>query len=176
MDREELVRLENESIKNFLEDNKEYITGRVLDFGAGHQPYKELIESMYGVTSYTPFDNPNFPETRVINGSKYIDDLNKIRGTFQTVVCTQVVQYTLHPLKIAENIYSLLGAGGHVILTYPTCWDEDKSKDYIRYTQLGIEKIFNISGFNKIKNEARRKIYFDDFSFSLGGGYVGRIR
>ncbi len=176
MDREKLVRTENESIKTFLEDNREYISGRVLDFGAGHQPYKELIESIDDVTMYVPFDNPNFPATRVITGSKYADDLNKIRGTFQTVICTQVLQYTLHPLKIAENIYSLLIDGGHVLLTYPTCWDEIEDEDYLRYTKAGIRKIFHVSGFDEIDHQARFAVETGYMRFNIGGGYIGRVR
>jgi hypothetical protein len=154
--------IELASIRRFVGQNRELLRGRVLDFGAGKpgtcrnpQPYRDLVDPS---AEYVPVDigDPWFP------------------GGFNTVLCTQVVQYIFWPLTTLRELHNNLVDGGHLILTYPTSWDEVEAMDLWRFTKAGMERLLFQAGFEIVKHERRAEVVLGSFRFPIGYGCIAR--
>lgn len=163
-----LREVDRKSIRSFVACNKHLLTGKVLDFGAGLQPYKDLVTGCY--VPYTPglaCTPPSSPET-----GKWGD----IQGNYDAVLCTQVVQYLDSPHEIFMLFSNMLWRNeGHLILTYPTNWPEEETADRHRFTKFGMEEQLRAAHFDIITHKCRGSIAFEDFSISFGYGVVARI-
>jgi SAM-dependent methyltransferase len=144
--RESLRQAECESIRRFVADAK--LTGRVLDFGAGKQPYKDLVDG-----EYVPYEKDEvWPE-----------------GEFDAILMTQVIQYLPSPLDTLKDLRSRLRPSGLLAMTYPTHWEVCEPDDYWRFTQHGIMLLLMQAGYAHIAVNTRYLIEFEDFAFVVGG-------
>jgi SAM-dependent methyltransferase len=144
--------VERASIRAFMEKHAACLTGRVLDFGAGQQPYRDLVSG-----DYIPYEKGGH-----LTGG-YVD----------AVMCNQVLQYVDRPLDILRHgIYSALKPGGHLLLTYPTNWDEVEPTDLWRWTRAGMEQLLRQAGFAILIHERRAEVVLGNFKFPLGYGAV----
>lgn len=150
--------LERESIREFMEQNREYLRGRVLDWGCGKQPYRDLVEG-----EYLPFDQRDYP-------------LDWRHSEPDSIMCNQVLQYIEYPELLLLEFAHILPSGGHLVMTYTTCWAlvEGDDPEYFRFTPNGIEHMLKAAGFEVLIHEERAKISLGKFDFSLGGGVVAR--
>ena len=145
--------IERASIRAFMLKHSSLLKGRVLDFGSGDEPYKDLIRG-----EYVPFekDHANFPG-----------------GYFDAAICNQVLQYVADPTNTLRwALHASLKAGGHLILTYASNWDEVEKEDLWRFTKMGMEKLLREAGFTILEHELRAKVTVGNFSFPLGYGVV----
>lgn len=153
--------LERKSIREFVERSQGYLTGRVLDYGAGKpgtcakpQPYRDLVTG-----EYSPFDE----------GDRWPV------GPFDTILCTQVLQYLQNPAVLIGWFRQWLNPGGHVVISYATCWDEVEEKDLWRITKAGMHRMLTREGFAIVSHERRAEIDLGGFKFPLGYGVVARL-
>lgn len=151
--------LERRSIRTFVKKHREYLKGKVLDFGAGTestcrkaQPYKELV-----LGEYIPYEPGDFE----LAASQY-----------DAILCTQVLQYVPSPMQTIHLFKRILNSGGHLVLTYPTCWDEVESNDFWRFTKAGMERTLLNAQFVILHHERRAEIELNGFKFPLGYGVV----
>lgn len=142
--------LEQNSIRSFVEQYKDLLVGRVLDFGAGNQPYRELVHG-----EYIPFEKGEVFPT----------------GMFDAVLMNQVAQYLSDPKEIFSK---LARVGGYLIMTYPTNWEEVEDIDLYRYTKAGMERILIESGYEIIEHQKRCSISFINFELVVGYGVVAK--
>jgi SAM-dependent methyltransferase len=152
--------IERESIRVFMERHRSYLRGRVLDYGAGKpgtcrqpQPYRDLVDG-----EYVPFD---------------VDE-DLPGGEFDTVICTQVLQYVESPIESLLDMHDALKVGGHLVLTYATNWDEVEDADKWRFTGPGIKNLLIRTEFNIVHVERRAEVVINNFRFPLGYGVVAR--
>ena len=164
--------LELGSIHRFVTESSSYFEGaRILDFGCGRQPYREIVERARGV--YEPYDRAAFPAN--LSGEDVGGPL--LFGDWRDVVlCTQVAQYWPEPLAELTVIHGLIRPGGVLVMTYPTCWDEVEPGDLWRYTRAGMESLIFQAGFSEIlRHERRAEVELGGFRFPLGYGLVARV-
>lgn len=150
--------LERKSIREFVTKHQGLLSGRVLDFGAGKegtclkpQPYRDLISGQY--EPWEPDDKWPVPE-------------------YDAILCTQVLQYVPDPALVIHWFHGWLKDGGHLVMTYPTCWDEVEDSDLWRWTRFGMEKL--LARFEILHHERRAEIELGGFKFPLGYGVVAR--
>lgn len=153
MSRDEICDIEKGSIRKFVASNSEYLMGHVLDFGSGKQPYKEYI-----VGTYYPHE---FGET--------IPPL-----LFNTILCTQVMEYIPDPAQQLKRFYEMTTPGGFLVMTYPTNWDEVESADLWRFTKSGMNKLLVDAGYIVIKHEPRSYLEHGDFKLCYGYGVIAK--
>ena len=131
---------------------KKYSTllkGKVLDFGCGNKPFKELIpaEEYIGVDYNAEGKDVDI----VYNGIKLPFDDN----TFDSIISTEVFEHIFNLNDIIKELHRVLKPGGNMLITIPFAWEEhDMPFDYARYTTKGIENILTKAGF-KIINQDR---------------------
>lgn len=145
--------LERPSIRKFMEDNSEYLTGNVLDFGCGDMPYRDLVKGDY----FTYEKGEMLPEKK-----------------FNCIMCNQVIQYVNDPDYLISTLDDLLEEKGYLIITYPTIWEEFEEIDYWRITKAGMEKLLIDNNFKIIKHDERWSIKYEDFKLSGGYGVVAQ--
>lgn len=153
--------VQNASIRRFVAANKDYLQGRVLDYGAGKpgtcripQPFRELISA----TAYIPWE----PE----------DPLPQ--GPFHAILCTQACQNFEEPQEIFNRFNCLLAPGGHLVVTYPITW-EPIEREYWRFTPKGIDLLCHRAGLDVIHNLELARVVLDrSQTLPLAGGLLAR--
>lgn len=117
-----------------------YAKGRLLDLGCGIKPYEPLCAPY--VTQHVGFDLPQSLDSRGcradVTGSAAA--LPFADGSFDSVLCTQMLDDFPEPSVVLGEIARVLAPGGVLILTvnqlYPV---HDPPFDYYRFTRYGLE-------------------------------------
>lgn len=162
-----LVDLERRSIRGFLTANAQHLTGDVLDFGCGKQPYRDIVEQAGG--NYVGFDRREFP-ANVSQADIPDEETFEFRGeSYDATICTQVIQY-VDPREIEDWLVSLywsLRLGGVLLMTGPTSWPLVEHEDLARYTPAGIYAL--LSGYRwRQVHVARRAEVTIGITFTIG--------
>lgn len=116
--------------------------GKVLDVGGGDgKRYRHFFHSE-DFTS-VDIDPKTFP-----NIVASCENLPFPEGTFDTVLCSQMLEHVLDPRKCLEEIYRVLKPEGRLLLTVPQ-WNElhAEPNDYWRFTNYGITLLCSLAGF-----------------------------
>lgn len=146
-----LRQIERASIRAFMERHRGLLEGRVLDFGAGQQPYRDLVKG-----EYVPLEE----------GSLWP------QGPFDAVMCNQVAQYLSDFAGDLARLAALLRPGGSLLMTYPTTWPEVETNDLTRYTKCGMERRIAEVGLNVVEHWMRAEILIPMNRLILGYGLV----
>ena len=128
-----------------------YVKGKTLDLGAGMAKYRKIFEGH--MTEYITCDTFAAPHIDVVANAHALPLEN---GSFDTVICTMVLEHVEKPWIVAGEIERVLKPGGHCIIAVPFLFPEHKDpEDYFRYTTAGLASLF------------------PSCSTSEGGGYGG---
>lgn len=175
---------EAQSIRDFVASAAEdgYLSGRVLDYGCGRQPYRLIVEA--NGAEYVPYDHSSFPAN--VSGED-VGDQPFIwpDRDYDAILCTQVVQYI--PLvrygeepspslqgRLTEFRLALTVRSGHLVLTYPTNWPEVESEDLHRFTKAGMARLLTEAGFTIVRHVWRHGFQHEGVSFTAGYGVIAR--
>lgn len=123
-----------------------YVCGKVLDVGCGEKPYQEL----FSATCYVGVEIAcTRPERRQAADLLY-DGARLPFGdsTFDSVVCSEVLEHIFDPERFMREIGRVLRPGGTVLLTVPFLWPEhEQPQDFGRYSSFGIRHLSLQCGF-----------------------------
>lgn len=145
----EYLRLIRENVRNFLKDASErYSFETILDIGP--QNYLRPKEFFTKSRILTMDIDPN-------SGADFVADIccdnsDKIASDyFDCVVCTEVLEHTLNPLKALSEIHRILRPGGVLLASapfnfrihgpLPDCW---------RFTEHGWRALLTQTGFKEV--------------------------
>ncbi len=131
---------------------------RVADVGAGDAPYREL----FAHTRYTTIDweHSVHPGARASDIVSPADAIAAPDGTFDAVVCMQVLEHVPDPGRVLAEFHRILAPGGSVHLTVPLVWElHELPHDYYRYTAPALEFLLGAAGFGDIEVEARNDCF-----------------
>jgi hypothetical protein len=152
--------IERRSIREFMESNRTLLRGRVLDYGAGESPYRDLVEGEYIAHHHVPL-------------SHTMQELAELDASVDCIMCNQVVQYVPRPLIMLAMFNALLKKNNsHLVMTFPTNWDEVEVEDLHRFTSSGMRKLLHAAGFSVLRCVRRAEVRIDNFRFPLGYGIV----
>jgi SAM-dependent methyltransferase len=153
--------MERVSIRAYMQRWKHLLQGRVLDFGAGTQPYRDLLDSQ---AEYVPFD-PGMTGGREVSAALPTP-------FFQLVMCNQVFQYLVKPAETVAWFAEILKPGGHLVMTYATNWPEVEESDLHRHTKAGMEHLLGHAGFKILDHTRRCELRVGGLCIPLGYGVV----
>ncbi|MEX2033294.1 MAG: class I SAM-dependent methyltransferase [Candidatus Colwellbacteria bacterium] len=123
-----------------------YLRGRVLDAGGGRRKkYKELV--LKHASEYVCAD--------IEEGADVISDLTKLPfddESFDSAICTQVLEHVTNPVGVMVEINRVLRPGGIAIITAPflSPIHEDPG-DCFRYTPDGLYWLGRNAGFSVVE-------------------------
>ncbi len=140
--------LEHRSIFEAMRRAQEYMKGRVLDLGAGEQPYRAFADSH--ANEYIALD---LAVSRNKRPDVCADSLRLPFKdcAFDTVICTQVAEHVKDPFLMFSEVSRVLKSGGHLVLTAPQAWPlHEEPYDFFRYTKYGLMFLAKRSGLEVV--------------------------
>jgi len=131
-----------------------FIKGDLLDVGSGRsRRYSKLFTN---VTSYKTIDTDARGEPDILGSA---EDMPVPNESFDSVLCTQVLEHVRHPHVVMSEIFRVLRPGGYCLLTVPQTNElHEVPHDYFRYTPHGLRVLFEDVGF-VIKEMDQRGTY-----------------
>lgn len=156
----------------WLEQQRQYLRGRVLDYGCGLQPYRDLVEG-----EYVGYDRKAFPGN--VSKQDHGPSGSLRKEYWDTILCTQMLQYVPSPNPLLMAFRNALQLGGHLVMTYATNWAQVEPWDKWRFTRGGMEKmlsrtLFATQKWQIIEHDCKGEINLGGFRLPLGYGVVAR--
>ena len=137
-----------------IADAATHASGRLLDVGCGRQPYRGALE---GRTSrYVGLEGDVLRYSG--SGPDVWGDalaLPFAPRTFDTVLCSQVLEHVPEPGHACEEMARVLRHGGYLILTAPHIWGiHEAPRDFYRYTPYGLRYLAERAGLAVVEIRA----------------------
>ena len=129
----------------------EHAGGDCLDCGSGRSPYRALLaERGASVTSVDVEDRSG--EVDLIAD---IQEMPQIAdASFDTVLCTQVLEHVPRPWRAMAELARVLRPGGRLILSVPHLSAvHEAPHDFYRYTRHGLEALSAEAGLEVVRVE-----------------------
>jgi len=135
--------------KDLAELLPRFVKGRVLDAGCGAQQYRPVLER-YGA-SYFCVDK--WVDDPVPDAKLDVQALGSIAdGSFDTVFCSQVLEYVPEPDKALRECFRVLKPGGTLVLSAPFAIGiHDAPRDLFRFTPFGLRDLAERAGFDVVE-------------------------
>ncbi len=126
-------------------------TGRILDFGCGAKPYRELFPSSaeyIGVDIEISGHDHRNEQIEVFYDGR---SLPLPDAHVDAVFSSEVFEHVFEPERIMGELHRVLRPGGCMLLTVPFSWEEHEEPwDYARYTSFGLKALLERHGFRVV--------------------------
>lgn len=125
-------------------------SGRLLDIGCGVKPYRALFPS---VTRYIGIERPGtLSKSGVVDVWADALALPFADGSFDSVLCSEVLEHVPEPGRLFAEAARVLTPGGTLILSTPQTWGvHEPPHDYYRFTRFGLEHLARQGGFEVLE-------------------------
>ena len=137
------------SIRDALIRHAEFVSGTALDLGCGSRPYESFFNgrvSRWVAADYPASGHPPAPHVDVFADAM---QLPLAAESFDTVLCTQVLEHVPEPMDVLRESWRVLRPGGHLVLTAPQYNAlHGEPQDFYRYTRYGLEHLARRVGFD----------------------------
>lgn len=128
-----------------------YLKGRLIDIGCGIKPYRTMLTPY--VTEHLGVDHPGTLHDRScidMYGTAYC--IPTTSESFDSAICTAVLEHLEEPAEAIRECYRLLRPGGIAIYSAPFFWHlHEEPRDFFRYTRFGLQYLFEKAGFSIIE-------------------------
>lgn len=133
------------AIRDALLRHARQIRGRVLDLGCGDRRYEKVFGRV--AESWLGLDWPTNPHQ---SGPDVVADALRLplaSASFDTVLCTQVLEHVAEPATLLREARRVLRPGGTLLLTAPQYNGlHEEPRDFFRYTRYGLEHLIGSAG------------------------------
>ena len=120
--------------------------GTALDIGSGNSPYAAILQAggfSVKTLDLTPDTGPDYVGSAEATGLE--------AGSFDAVLCTQVLEHVVDPRAVVREITRLLPVGGHAIVSAPHVWFfHPHPRDHWRFTQPGLVQLVELAGLTPV--------------------------
>jgi SAM-dependent methyltransferase len=124
--------------------------GRLLDLGCGERPYADDVPA--GVRAIA-VDVPG--QSARVDVAAVASALPFGETTFETVLCTQVLEHVPDPERLVAEAARVLRPGGRLVLSAPQAWFlHEAPHDYFRFTRFGLAALCRRAGLEPIEIHA----------------------
>lgn len=137
--------------KQLLDYAERYLSGNLIDIGCGTKPYKEMlspfVEEHVGVDHEATFHDKSKID---LFGTAY--EIPADNETFDTAICTAVLEHLEEPEQALLECHRVLKVGGVAIYSVPFIWHlHEEPRDFYRYTKYGLKYLFEKAGFEVLQ-------------------------
>lgn len=119
--------------------------GRLLDIGCGNKPYEGMFKDH--ITEHVGCDVVQSDQNKVdiVCPATAIPLPDE---SFDTVLCTQVIEHVADHQSMLAEAFRLLRKGGTLILSGPMYWPlHEEPHDFFRFTKYGLQYLLEKTGF-----------------------------
>ena len=120
--------------------------GVFLDVGCGVKPYEKVfgsfVDKYYGI-EYSPESGYRGNRADVAGDASEMPFADE---SFDTILCTEVMEHVMHPEKVVAEFARILKPGGRAIVTVPFFYPIHDTFDFFRYTDQGMAVIMKRYG------------------------------
>jgi len=129
----------------------QYFKGKLLDIGCGEK-WKQLLVGRW-VDEYTGLDHQDTQhDASAVDIFGTADAIPVDDETFDSVLCTSVLEHVEEPQKAIAECYRVLKKGGYAVYTVPLIWPlHEEPRDFFRFTRYGLDHLFRQQGFKVIE-------------------------
>lgn len=129
----------------------EHARGRLLDIGAGDQPYGKILPE--AVTQYDSLDvERRHPDQTYVTSAAKMDGVPD--AAYDSAICFSVLEHVPDPWQALGQIQRVLKPGAVLILTVPHLSRlHEEPHDYFRFTHYGLKALLEDSGFEILELE-----------------------
>jgi ubiquinone/menaquinone biosynthesis C-methylase UbiE len=135
---------------------------RLLDAGAGEQPYKKYCQHLHYVAQdFAQYNPHDLAEGLQMKEWEYgtldiVSDVTAIpeaNGSFDAILCTEVIEHIVNPIEAIKEFRRLLKPGGQLILTAPFCSMTHFAPYhfYSGYNRFFYEEVLAAQGFEQVQ-------------------------
>ncbi len=125
--------------------------GRLMDFGCGSKPYKNL----FSVDEYIGVDFENEGHAHEQEQIDVFYDGKKLPfedETFDSVLCSEVFEHVFNLEEVLTEITRVMKKDGLILITCPFVWNEHEvPNDFARYTRFALQDILSRHGFEIVR-------------------------
>lgn len=143
-----------------LEFSKKIYGQRILDFGCGSKPYKNLFSK---ADLYIGIDIENSGH---YHGDSKVDvyyngkDIPFPDNSFDAIVCFEVLEHVFNIDEVLKELWRVVKPKGQLLISIPFAWDEHETPyDFARYTSFGITYLLEKNGFKVISQKKTTTYY-----------------
>lgn len=123
------------------------LQGSLLDLGCGNSPYRPLLTN---VLHYVPYDLTTTASRPDVVG--VAQNLPFHSCSFDSVLCTQVLEHVPDPWYMLKEIHRVLRPGGKLLLSAPQAWRlHEEPFDFYRYTKYGLQYLVQEAGLQMVE-------------------------
>jgi SAM-dependent methyltransferase len=132
-------------------------TGKLLDVGCGHMPYKStLLASDTNISEYVGMDladNRSYENRPDLSWDGAVIPLPN--GSVDCAMATEVLEHCPYPEQTLTEIHRVLKPGGILFITVPFIWMlHEVPYDEYRYTPFALQRLVESSKFKIIELSA----------------------
>lgn len=137
--------------QSFNELAAQHLRGRLVDIGCGEKPYKEMLAPY--VTEHVGVDHEDtFHGTENTDISSTAYEIPVAEGSFDSAVCTAVLEHLEEPEQAIRECFRILSPGGTAIYSVPFIWHlHEEPRDFYRFTKYGLQYLFEKVGFEVVE-------------------------
>ncbi len=137
--------------KHLLDFSESYFSGRLIDIGCGSKPYKKVLSSFIDVHVGVDHEATDHDKSEIdVFGTAY--DIPVDDETFDSAICTAVLEHLEEPGQAIRECHRVLRSGGCAIYSVPFIWHlHEEPRDFYRYTKYGLKYLFEKSGFEVLE-------------------------
>ncbi len=157
------TRLKNLLSKNWLIAHKlesamqmasAVVSGVMLDIGAGDKPYGGIYSK--AISQHIGIDLLDSPLVKdSVDAYGDVHNLPFKDGSFDTVLCTEVLQYTCSPDKAMREAFRVLRNRGQMVVSTTQMWHVTNAPiDRYRFTEYGLGYLASKTGFERCRHLA----------------------
>ncbi len=136
--------------KGLLNGIKKYsnqLKGKLLDFGCGSKPYKDLfsVDKYIGIDVRSAGHSHETEEIDIYYDGKSLPFKDEV---FDSVFCSEVFEHIFNLDETLIELKRVMKKDGRALFTVPFVWDEHEIPfDFGRYSSFGIKYVLEKNGF-----------------------------
>jgi SAM-dependent methyltransferase len=139
------------AVGEWLHAHRGLVHGRLLDAGCGNKPYEPWYSPL--VSSSIALDAAPLEGVDVVG---FADRLPFAAETFDTVLCTEVLEHVQDAERAAAELFRVTRPGGTVLVTVPYLYPTHEAPyDMRRFTHFGLADLMARHGFEVLDVEAK---------------------
>jgi ubiquinone/menaquinone biosynthesis C-methylase UbiE len=140
--------ISHKEVKNAL---RKYACGKMLDIGCGAKPFAAHAKNLVAEHLGLDHNSTGKPGCRAdIAASAY--DVPCGDQSFDTILCTAVLEHLEEPARALAEANRLLRKGGYAIYSVPLFWHlHEEPRDFYRFTEYGLRYLFEQANFELIE-------------------------